>query len=191
GGFSGEIPSAELYLRSAAMAAFCPIMQYHAEFNQHRTPCHDRTPWNIQERTGDERVVSAFRFFVNIRHNLMPYIWQEARHAAQTGEPMMRAAQLWDSQASPYQYFFGRDLLVCPVVEEGVTTWPVYLPTGDWIDFWTHERFAGNQTLQVSVPWDQIPVFIRAGAAIPVVSTQLAEYVPLTSSPNDYIRTEA
>jgi len=191
GGFSGEIPSAELYLRSAALAAFCPIMQYHAEYNQHRTPCHDRTPWNIQERTGDDRVIPAFRLFVNIRHNLMPYIWQEAQHAAQTGEPMMRAVQLWDSQASPYQYFFGRDLLVCPVVEEGITTWPVYLPAGDWIDFWTHERFAGNQTIQVSVPLDRIPVYIRAGAAVPVVSTQLDEYVPLTSSPNDFLRTDA
>ena len=55
-GFSGEIPDAELYLRAAAMACLCPIMQYHSEFNHHRQPCRDRTPWNIAERTGDTSV---------------------------------------------------------------------------------------------------------------------------------------
>jgi alpha-glucosidase (family GH31 glycosyl hydrolase) len=191
GGFSGEIPSAELYLRGAAMAAFCPIMQYHSEFNQHREPCRDRTPWNVQARTGDEQVIPIFRWFVNVRHNLMPYIWQEAQHAARTGQPMMRALALWQRDASPYHYFFGRDLLVCPVVEAGVTTWPVDLPEGDWIDFWTHERCAGGRTAQVPAPLDRIPVFVRAGAAIPVAwgaGRRWGEFVPLTSSANDVVK---
>jgi alpha-glucosidase (family GH31 glycosyl hydrolase) len=191
GGFGGEIPSAELYLRGAAMAAFCPIMQYHSEFNQHREPCRDRTPWNIQDRTGDTRVIPIFRFFANVRHNLMPYIWQESQYAAQTGQPMMRALGLWERDASPYAYFFGRDVLVCPVVDEGVSTWPVTLPDGDWYDVWTHERFAGNQTVQVSVPLDRIPVFARAGAAIPVCwgpNKRLGEYVPLSSTGNDKLQ---
>ncbi len=190
GGFSGDVPSAELYLRSTAMAAFCPIMQYHSEFNQHREPCHYRTPWNIQTRAGDEQVISPFRFFVNVRHNLMPYIWQEAQFAAQTGQPMMRALALWHREASPYQYFFGRDLLVCPVVEADVTTWPVYLPEGDWFDFWTHDRFTGGQHVQVAAPLDRIPVFVRAGAAIPVkwgANRQWGEYVPLGPLPNDMV----
>ena len=186
-GFSGELPPAELYLRSAAMAAFCPVMQYHSEYNQHREPCHDRTPWNIQARTGDEQVIPRFRFFVNVRHNLMPYIWQEAQYAAQTGRPMMRALALWYPEASPYQYFFGRDLLVCPVVEAGVSTWPVYLPDGDWFDLWTHQRFTGNQHVHVAVPFDRIPVFVRAGAVIPVAwgeNRQFGEYVPLSPTAN-------
>jgi alpha-glucosidase (family GH31 glycosyl hydrolase) len=190
GGFSGEIPSAELYLRGTAMAAFCPIMQYHSEFNQHREPCHDRTPWNIQARTGNERVIPIFRFFVNVRHNLMPYIWQEAQYAAQTGQPMMRALGLWECDASPYQYLFGRDLLVCPVVEENATTWTVYLPDGDWYDLWTRERWTGSQTVQVSAPLDCIPVFARAGAVIPVAwgaDKRLGEYTPLSAAANDHL----
>lgn len=182
-GFSGEIPSAELYLRSAAMAAFCPIMQYHSEYNQHREPSHDRTPWNIQQRTGDERVIPTFRYFVNVRHALMPYIWQEARFAAQSGQPMMRALQVMDSQASPYQYFFGRDLLISPVVEEGATTWPVYLPQGEWCDFWTGRHYPGGKTHQVAVPLDTIPVFVRAGAEIPMAASQIGAFVPLTPDP--------
>ena len=184
------------------MAAFCPIMQYHSEFNQHREPCHDRTPWNIRARTGDQRVIPAFRHFVNTRHNLMPYIWQEAQHAARTGQPMMRALGLWHREASPYQYFFGRDLLVCPVVEEGASAWSAYLPGGDWFDLWTGERFAGGRQVTVPAPLDCIPVFVRAGAmseryaawlaragaAIPVAwgaSRQWGEYVPLSAEATD------
>lgn len=184
GGFSGDVPTAELYLRAAAMAAFCPIMQYHSEYNQHREPCHDRTPWNVQARTGDERVIPTFRFLVNVRHNLMPYIWQEAQYAAQTGEPMMRALALWHPEASPYQYFFGRDLLVCPVVEEGADSWPVTLPEGTWYDLWTAEPAPGGRTVNVPVPLDHIPVFVRAGARIPArlgSGSRLGEPVPLAS----------
>ncbi|MCC6617311.1 MAG: glycoside hydrolase family 31 [Anaerolineae bacterium] len=187
GGFSGEIPSAELYLRAAAMAAFCPVMQYHSEFNQHREPLHDRTPWNIQARSGDARVISTFRHFVNVRHNLMPYIWQEARHAAESGEPMMRALALTHPEASPYAYGFGRDLLVYPVVEEGVARWPVALPEGTWHSLWDGAAYDGGQTFEIDAPLDRIPVFVRDGASIPVRygdGGQLGDPVPLSAEAN-------
>ncbi len=166
GGFSGEIPSAELYLRAAAMAVFCPVFQYHSEFNQHRQPGHDRTPWNIQERTGDERVLPIFRNLMQVRQHLMPYIWQEARHSASTGEPMMRALQLWHPEASPYQYFFGRDLLVCPVVDADVTRSALYLPPGQWRDIWTDLLYTGGTTIEINGSLERIPVFVRASSSI-------------------------
>jgi alpha-D-xyloside xylohydrolase len=190
GGFSGEIPSAELYLRGAAMAAFCPIMQYHSEFNQHREPNIDRTPWNIQVRTGDDRVIPAFRFFVNVRHNLMPYIWQEAQHAAATGQPLMRALQLQHAAASPYQYMFGRDLLVTPVVAPDCTMVDVFLPPGKWHDLWTGKTLTGGQSVEVAAPLDRIPVFVRDGASIPVrfgPDNALGEFVPLSAEANQYL----
>jgi alpha-glucosidase (family GH31 glycosyl hydrolase) len=168
GGFSGEIPSAELYLRGMAMATFCPILQYHAEYNAQRKPNRDRTPWNIQARTGDERVVPTARFFVNLRHNLLPYIWQEAQYAAASGRPLMRSLQVLDAAASAFDYLFGRDLLVSPVIEADATRWPVYLPAGRWHDLWTGEPYAGQKTATVEVPINRIPVFIRHGAKIPV-----------------------
>jgi alpha-glucosidase (family GH31 glycosyl hydrolase) len=190
GGFSGPIPTAELYLRAAAMAAFCPIMQYHSEFNAHRQPHVDRTPWNMQERTGDERVVPIFRQLLNVRHNLMPYLWQEAQHSAASGEPMMRAAHLTDAEASPYDYFFGRDLFVSPVVEEGVTQWTVKLPEGEWVDLWTRQPYAGGLAHTLDTPLDVIPVFVRAGARLPVrlgESQTLGEFVPLSAEPNAWL----
>lgn len=165
GGFSGDIPSAELYLRSTAMATFCPVMQYHSEFNNHQTPNVDRTPWNIQTRTGDDTVVPIFREFVKVRQKLMTYIWQEAQYSAQTGQPMMRALQLIDKNASQYDYLFGRDLLVSPVVEPDAETWTTYLPNGKWRSFWTGEIFDGGQTIITNVPLEKIPVFKRYEAS--------------------------
>jgi alpha-glucosidase (family GH31 glycosyl hydrolase) len=193
GGFSGEIPDAELYLRATAMAAFCPVMQYHSEYNAHRTPLHDRTPWNIQARTGDERVIPIFRYFVNVRNNLMPYIWQEAQYAAQTGQPMMRALALTSLEASPYQYLFGRDLLACPVVEANVTNCRVYLPEGTWCSLWDQERFSGDQVVNIATPLDRIPVFVRAGAEVPVswgANKRLGEPAPPNTSTTDVLRVD-
>ena len=166
GGFSGEIPSAELYLRAMAMATFCPIMQYHAEYNAHRTPNRDRTPWNIQARTGDERVVPTARHFANLRYNLLPYIWQEAQYAAQTGQPMMRSVQIYDAAAGCYDYFFGRDLLVSPVVAPEIMHTSLSLPAGEWHDFWNGRVYAGKRRIQIETPINQIP--LRAGSDIPV-----------------------
>ena len=193
GGFSGEIPSAELYLRGAAMAAFCPIFQYHSEYNAHRIPRNDRTPWNLQARTGDERLIPTFRFLTNVRHNLMPYIWQEAQYSAQTGEPMMRALRWTDAdpRVSNYQYFFGRDLLVCPVTEPETTRMEVYLPRGTWHDLWTGKAYQGESAYWVDVPLDRIPVFVRGGSKIPVrfgASGKLGDAVTLSAEVNAEIK---
>jgi alpha-D-xyloside xylohydrolase len=171
-GFSDALPSAELYLRSAAMAVFCPIMQYHSEYNP-SGPSRDRTPWNIAATSGDERAISLFRHFARVRMNLLPYIAREAEFAAAQGTPLMRALLL-DHPDDPVawtiadQYRFGRSLLIAPVVEEGATTRTLYLPAGVWIDFWTGERYGGARWITVDSPWDRIPVFARAGSIIPL-----------------------
>lgn len=174
-GFSGEIPSAELYLRAAAMAAFCPVMQYHSEYNEHRLPCRDRTPWNIAERTGDPDVISVYRFYANVRMNLLPYIYSEAWHSTQTGLPLMRA--MWfeypdDSICRDMedQYLFGRALLIAPVLEPGARQRRVYLPQGQWFDFWSQEIYAGAAWVSYATPKDVIPVFVREGAVVPLNS---------------------
>jgi alpha-glucosidase (family GH31 glycosyl hydrolase) len=171
-GFSDALPSAELYLRSAAAAAFCPIMQYHSEYNP-SGPSRDRTPWNIAAHSGDDRAIDLFRHFARVRMNLLPYVAREAAHAAANGTPLMRALLL-DHPDDPVawtvqdQYQFGRQLLVAPVVEEGATERTLYLPAGVWIDLWSGERFMGNQWITVEAPWERIPVFARGGGIIPL-----------------------
>ncbi len=172
-GFSDDLPSAELYLRAAAMAAFCPIMQYHSEYTPSGAPSKDRTPWRVQEYTGDERVISLYRFFARVRMNLLPYIRREAAYAAAHGEPLLRPLLLDDPDDPRVwrvddQYRFGRDLLVAPVLDEGVEHRQLYLPAGRWYDLWEGACYTGGGWIDVAAPLSRIPVFVRGGAALPV-----------------------
>jgi 1,3-alpha-isomaltosidase len=169
-GFSGEIPSVELYVRAAAMAALCPIMQYHSEFNHHRQPCIDRTPWNIAERHGDDRAITLYRRFATLRERLHPLLARWAEESVTTGVPMMRP--LWfddptdaSSWAAHYQYRFGPDLVVAPVCWPDRDELRVCLPPGDWVDVWTGERHGGSAWVRRETPLDVIPVYCRAGNA--------------------------
>ncbi|NOY09899.1 MAG: glycosyl hydrolase family 31, partial [Spirochaetes bacterium] len=169
GGFSGELPTAELYIRSSEMAAFCPIMQYHSEFNEHREPVIDRTPWNIAERTKNPEVLLIYRKFARLRVKLMPYIKMEARHCAATGAPLMAPLFFyWPDDKAAWeiedQYCFGRALLIAPVIYPGETRRSVYLPEGKWINFWTGERITGGEKITAPAPLDKIPVYRREEA---------------------------
>jgi alpha-glucosidase (family GH31 glycosyl hydrolase) len=169
-GFSGEIPSAELYARSSAVACFAPIMQYHAEYNHHRVPSGDRTPWNIAERTGDERVLAVYRRYAKLRMRLVPYLVAEAKKCVEQSKPLMRALA-FDVQGDeeiwhyPYQFLCGEHLLVAPVTEEGAAELEVYLPAGDWVDAWTGERHEGLRKVRRPAPFGVIPVYVAAGCA--------------------------
>ncbi len=165
-GFSGDVPTSELYLRSAAAATFVPIMQYHSEFNHHRSPLRDRTPWNIAERSNDNRVLPVFRKFAKLRERLIPYLVAEARRSIETGAPLMRPLyfehphddRVWDH---PFQWMLGDSLLVAPVLEPGATSWTVYLPAGEWIDAFTGQPERAGLVSR-SVPLDELPVYVRA-----------------------------
>lgn len=168
-GFNGEIPTDELFMRSTAMATFCPIMQYHAEskgeFNQ------DRTPWNIAERTGNPQVIDVYRFFATVRMNLLPYIYSQAIISCQQKQPLMRALKMvyeLDSQVDAIydQYMFGEALLIAPVIEEGKTERLVYLPAGCWTDFWTHETQVGARWVNCLAAVNQIPVYIKENSVV-------------------------
>lgn len=172
-GFAGDIPTSELYLRATAFSTFCPIMQFHSDCNARRKPSRDRTPWNIEERTGDHTVISTFRFFTNLRMNLLPYLLSQAWQSSQTGLPLMRALPLAfpadvQCRGYPYQYLFGDALLVAPVVEEGKNIAEIYLPEGEWQDIWDRSIYQGPRLLKIKVPRDRIPVFQRKGSILPL-----------------------
>ncbi|MHA6481106.1 glycoside hydrolase family 31 protein [Paenibacillus sp. strain BS8-2] len=173
GGFSGEIPTAELYIRSVQMAVFCPVMQYHAEskgqFNL------DRTPWNIAERTGCPEVLTEYKRYADLRMNLLPYIYEQAERSSRTGHPLMRA-MLLDYGGDPtcagltQQYMFGEELLVAPILEEGATEVELYLPQGSWLPL-LHGRDALHSTGQwvtVEADLSSIPVYMRANSVVPL-----------------------
>lgn len=178
-GFAGELPSGELYKRAAAMAAFCPIMQYHSELNDHRRPLADRTPWNVAEHAGDSEVTSVYRFYARLRMNLIPYLLALGTEATRTGLPLMRALALEypnDPQAVGIddQFLLGSDVMVSPVLSPGVEERPVYLPTGDWWDLWTGAPVHSGW-ITAPAPVDTIPAYVRAGAGIPLWMPETVE----------------
>ncbi|MFD1541409.1 glycoside hydrolase family 31 protein [Nonomuraea guangzhouensis] len=166
-GFSGDLPDAELYLRAAGASAFMPIMQYHSEFNHHRAPIRDRTPWNVAEQTGDDRVLPLFRRLAKVRERLVPYLTGQARQAVGGGAPLMRGLffdhpddpRVWER---PLQYKLGDALLVAPVTAPGVTELPVYLPRGEWVDVWTGHNHRGGREVTLPAPLDHPPVLCTA-----------------------------
>jgi alpha-glucosidase (family GH31 glycosyl hydrolase) len=173
-GFSGPVPDAELYVRAVAAATFCPVMQYHSEFNHHQRPLRDRTPWFVAEVNDDPTVVDAFRRYALLRERLVPYLADGARAAIATGAPLMRGlfvdwphdAAVWDWAG---EFLLGDDLLVHPVTSPGATTWDTYLPAGDWVDVWTGEKAVGRAlgegvVVTRDVPRDVVPVYARASA---------------------------
>ena len=183
-GFSGDVPSAELYQRSVAQAAFSSVMQVHSESSGDPSPSQARTPWNMAQRKGDDGCMETYRYFANLRMNLLPYIYTEARWASESGEPLMMSmayAFPEDKTAAEYefQYLFGRNLLIAPVTTPNAKQVKVYLPDGTWYDFFTGRRYeSGTHIVDAAV--DAIPVFVREGTILPVntdITGKLATYV--------------
>lgn len=112
------------------------------------------------------------RQYLNLRYQLLPYNYTLTRETYDTGLPPMRA--LWiqypdDSTVSNLsdQFLWGADLLVAPVYEKGQTVRKVYLPKGNWYDFWTNEKFAGSRTISRQVDLGTMPLYVREGAILP------------------------
>jgi alpha-D-xyloside xylohydrolase len=111
---------------------------------------------------------------LNLRYRLLPYIYSKAWQVTRNGSTMMRPLVMdfrEDTKAiyQPYEYMFGKSILVAPVTEPGVKAWDVYLPKStDWYDFWTGKRYNGGQTIKTETSLDKIPLFIKAGTILPM-----------------------
>ena len=111
--------------------------------------------------------------YAELRYALMPYTYTLAREARDVGMPLMRAMWLHYPRdplvrGMGSQYLWGRDLLIAPVFEKGATSRNVYLPAGDWYDWWTNERSTGARSVTRAVDLATMPIYVRAGAIIPV-----------------------
>ena len=119
-------------------------------------------PWFL----GD-KMAAMFRDYANLRYKLIPYIYSMAHLAAEKAMPVMRAMPLIypeDIKCDKYdhQYMFGDAFLVSAFDKT------VYLPDGEWIDYWTGKRYKGNQEIKAEYPENKGgPLFVKAGAIIP------------------------
>jgi alpha-glucosidase/alpha-D-xyloside xylohydrolase len=78
------------------------------------------------------------------------------------------------------EYLWGRDLLIAPVFTKGATSREVYLPAGDWYDWWTNEKVAGGRTVTRAVDLATMPIYARAGSIIPVDPVRQYAAQPVT-----------
>lgn len=171
-GFSGDVPSSELYQRAVAQAAFSPMMQMHSETSGDPDPSQSRTPWNIAERKRNEACLDTYRYYADIRMNLMPYLYTEARYSSISGEPLMRSmpyAYPGNSNNSDYefQYMLGENILVAPVTDISSKNTEFYLPDGSWYSLFDGKEYqVGEYTIEC--PLNEIPVFVREGTILPL-----------------------
>lgn len=167
----------ELLVRWFAWGAFCPVFRMHGE----RSPWYEREQEFIngvrQLTSGQDNEVWSFgednyeilKKYLFIRERLCPYIRDCMKAASESGAPVMRPLfydfpEDKDSWEIEDAYMFGPDLLVAPVMEEGVTERSVYLPKGAaWKDAYTKKTYEGGQRVTVPAPIDIIPVFMRDG----------------------------
>lgn len=163
-GFAGELPSAELYQRAVAFAAFTPVMQVHSEASGDPAPSQARTPWNMAERKNDGMCLTTFRKYADVNKALRPYMMEQAEQIRHSGLPLLRPmAYAWpedqEAHRAAYQFMLGERYLVAPVVKPRVTEWPVYLPHGLWRDYFSGEVVEGGRWVTCSAQVDEIPVF--------------------------------
>jgi alpha-D-xyloside xylohydrolase len=118
------------------------------------------------------QVEAIARRYLKLRYRLLPYIYSQAVQSSQTGLPMARAMVL-EFQDDPtthrldLQYMFGDSFLVAPVVRRDGRC-RVYLPAGAWFDYWTKEAIRGPRWLDLDVPLETLPLWVREGAIIPL-----------------------
>ncbi|MBR5298153.1 MAG: glycoside hydrolase family 31 protein, partial [Parabacteroides sp.] len=114
-----------------------------------------------------EDVKNIYRDYVKLRYSLMPYIYSAALEGGQTGMPIVRSMPLMfpeDRKCDDmiYQYMFGENLLL------SIFSNSIYLPKGNWYDFWTGEKIAGGKEIEHQYPANRAGLlFVREGAIIP------------------------
>jgi alpha-glucosidase/alpha-D-xyloside xylohydrolase len=172
----------ELYARWFQFAAFCPL------FRSHGRTWHLHLPWGwntgetgpVESKPAPDAaelhnaaVEPVCQKYLNLRYQLMPYTYTLVREAHDSGLPLMRA--LWlqypkDPQAVKLgdEYLWGRDLLIAPVTEKSATSRRIYLPAGDWYDWWTNQKISGNRWVDRPVDLATMPIYVRAGAIVPL-----------------------
>ena len=160
GGFAHDA-SAELYTRWIQAGVFSPFMRAHSE-----AAAADKEPWSYGARHE-----AVNRRAVELRYELLPEIYDVMEEASRTGIPATRPMFLEfpedrETWSRDDQLFFGPDLLAAPVLSEGVVSREVYLPAGEWFDFWTGAPVAGGRTFPMPVTIDSLPIYVRAGAFV-------------------------
>jgi alpha-glucosidase len=166
GGFMNGDASGNLFSRWISIGTFTPFFRVHKNYDYKMSE-----PWSY-----GSAVEANARNYISLRYRLLPYIYSAFYETHTTGIPINRALVIENSfdekcwyLAYQNQFMFGPSILVAPVESTKELT-KVYLPNGDWFDFFTGKHFPGQLEVMVECPLDKLPVFVRAGSFIPMQS---------------------
>lgn len=154
----------ELYVRWLQFAGFTSLMRAHGT----DTP---REIWQLGER--GTKYFDAAEKAICLRYSLIPFFY--SINAAVTFEGQMPVTPLALAYAEELpeiafnQFLYGKQFMVCPVTEPGITEMKIYLPKGIWYDYYSKEKYTGGKIITKKVTLDNIPLFVKAGSIIPVV----------------------
>ncbi len=162
GGFAGDYKDDELYIRWLQYGVFQPIYRPHAQESVPSEPVFK-----------SEKTKALAKKAIELRYQMLPYNYTLAFENHMAGVPLMRPMFFEEEDSSFLEkdraFFWGKDLLIFPVMEKGQTAMEITLPKStNWFDFFTGEQFEGNSTFTVKLEEDRIPVFVRADRFIPM-----------------------
>lgn len=159
----------ELNLRWFQFGAFCPLFRSHGEYPL-------RELYNLAPV--GSAVYRSLLYYDRLRYRLLPYLYSLAYEVYRRHYTLMRALAMdfpndprcWNEADA---YLLGPSLLVAPVTRKGARSRPLYLPAGaGWYDLYSGQYQAGGRSLQVPAPLNRIPVFVKAGAIVPIGRAQ-------------------
>lgn len=157
--FMNSIVDDKVYMRWTQFGVFSSHMRYHGT--------NKREPWHYPA------IAPLVKKWWKLRYRLLPYLVEQSRKATETGYAVLRALVFEHPEDRVCwhiddEYYFGDDFLVAPVMNSDDCR-DIYLPEGDWVNFFTGERLRGGRWLYgVKVPLEEMPVFVREGAVIPI-----------------------
>ncbi len=162
GGFGGDT-TAELLTRWTQAGCLLPFFRNHSAVDTIR-----QEPWAFGQPYED-----IIRAAIELRYRLLPYLYTAAAECTFYGWPVVRPLAMYEPDNPMLRdiddcYMLGDHVLVAPIVEKAATAREVYLPRGEWYDFWTGEKWQGGHRIVIDAPLDKLPLFIRVGTALPM-----------------------
>ncbi|MDO6597535.1 glycoside hydrolase family 31 protein [Oceanihabitans sp. 2_MG-2023] len=166
GGFA-EQPQGELFTRWIQLGIFHPFCRVHSSGDH-----GDQEPWAF-----DEDVTDIVRKFIELRYQLLPYLYTCFWNLVEHGTPILQSLVMFDQEDTQTHYrtdefVFGNHILACPILEPNAKGRRMYIPRGNWYNIWTDEIVEGGKEKWVDAEIDSMPIFIKAGAVIPKYPVQ-------------------
>ncbi|HKK12353.1 MAG TPA: TIM-barrel domain-containing protein, partial [Flavobacteriaceae bacterium] len=166
GGFA-EQPQGELFTRWIQLGTFHPFFRVHSSGDH-----GDQEPWSF-----DEDITDIVRKFIELRYQLLPYLYTAFWHHVNEGTPIIKSLVLFDQEDVHTHYrtdefMFGDKILVCPIIEPNAKGRRMYVPKGKWFNFWNDKIVKGGKEMWVDADIDSMPIFVKEGAIIPKFPVQ-------------------